>query len=664
MAGVTVSGVSKQFGGQIVLDDVSLQINPGEVAGLIGLNGAGKTTLFRLIAREIAPDMGTITYARGAQVAYFRQEQPPTAGRTVYDEAAEAFAALHALETRMHDLAERMSAATDEAALKALMASYERLNGEFLAGGGHSARAKIAEVLGGLGFSTTDYDRALTSLSGGERCRAALARLLLEDKPILLLDEPTNHLDIDAVRWLENYLSKYRGSVLLVSHDRYLLDRVCTRIVELSDRKLTGYSGNYSTYAETKAVRELTVQRQYEQDQEFIAKERAYIAKHLAGQRSQQAKGRRTRLERRLDAGELVTSTSASKQSARIQFAETAVRDAVVLRCDELSISVGEQSLVRHMNLQVSGGERIGITGPNGTGKTTLLRTILGELPAQSGRIEMSPKLTVGYYAQAAVKLDPTRTILDEVRAARSMSELQARSYMAQFLFRGNDVFKTLGVLSGGEQSRVRLATLILSAPDILVLDEPTNHLDIPSREALEEALTGFNGTVIAVSHDRYFLDQLADRLLVIRPEGHRIFTGNYSEYVAQLEAEAAQRAARAAESSSGKSREKSASTAGKSKGITSAKGSSATKSNSASARAKDGNSGPDTSAYNHLSIEQLEEMVMEREIKLAEMQQRFGDPALYKDPEARAELEEEIAYLSEELSVIDAAWHERAEGQ
>ena len=642
MAFINVCEVSKQFGVHVVLEKASLTVHAGESVGLVGPNGAGKTTLFRLIAGELSPDSGTVTIARGSRIGYLRQEQPPADVRTVYDEAAEAFAGLHRLEHRLHQLGDQIATTHDPGELKERMAAYERVNSGFIAAGGHSYPARIGEVLGGLGFSLSDYHRPLNSLSGGERCRVALARLLLEDQPVLLLDEPTNHLDIDAVRWLEKFLAGHRGCIVLVSHDRYLLDRVCGRIVELSNRTLTGYSGNYSTYAQTKAIRELTQQRQFAQDQEFIAKERAYIAKHLAGQRSNQAKGRRTRLERRLEAGEFVTEAPSQRRAARIEFAGRRQSEQVVLRCDELCVGIGERALVRGLTAQVAAGDRLGITGPNGTGKTTLLRTLLGEIPPLAGAFELSVRLRVGYHAQAELDLDGAKRLVDEIRGVRpDFTEQQARSYLALFLFRGDDVFKPLGVLSGGEQSRVRLAKLILSEPDLLILDEPTNHLDIPSRDALEQALNEFPGTIVAVSHDRYFLDRVAKRMLVIRPEGHRLLPGNYSNYIAQLEAESA-RPSQSAPAQ--KKPDPSLAVAGP----------------VAAARPQ----GPDTSKYNHLSIEKLEEMVVEREIKLAELQQRFGDPALYKEPDALEELQEDIEALSDELAVIDAAWHERVAEQ
>ncbi|MEK6799555.1 MAG: ABC-F family ATP-binding cassette domain-containing protein, partial [Planctomycetota bacterium] len=514
------------------------------------------------------------------------------------------------------------------------------------AAGGHTFEARLAEILGGLGFTKEDHDRPTSVLSGGQRCRAALAKLLLEDKPLLLLDEPTNHLDIDAVRWLEKFLTAHQGGAVVISHDRYLLDRLCQRIIEVERGQASSFPGNYTNYAQTKARRALTQERQFEKDQAFITKERAYIAKHLAGQRSQQAKGRRTRLNRQLADGELVTESVGKQQSAKISFQTRDTRgpsETEILRCDDLTVGFDGKPLFAGLSLQVRVGERFCVTGPNGTGKTTMLRVLMGELPPMTGTFSFSPRVRIGYYAQSPSDMEPARSIIDEIRSACThLGEHQARSYLARFLFRGNDVFKPLGALSGGEQSRVRLATLILQRPDVLVLDEPTNHLDIPSREVLEEALHEFPGAIIAVSHDRYFLDQVAERLLVMRPEGHRVYEGNYSFYLRELEAAQEAASARPARRPSAPRSTKSA---------TPKKG---YDKNSAARKKK----GP--SPFDRLTVEKIEAIIIEKETKLAELQARFGDPAVCRDPEALEELQEEIDAVAAELTEADAAWRER----
>ena len=633
---VVLQNVMKQFGTQVVLDSVSLELHAGETVGLVGANGAGKTTLFRLITRELAPDLGTVTVARGTEIGHMRQDPDISLDHTLFEEVGSVFSELLAVEMRLHRLSDEIAARHDDPAAASLMDEYDRLHARFEAAGGHTFETRMNEILGGVGFSKAEFSKPMSVMSGGQRCRAALAKLLLEDKPFLLMDEPTNHLDIDAVRCLEKFLTGHHGGAVVISHDRYLLDRLCDRIVEVANHKVRSFPGNYSNYAQTKERLELTQQRDYEKHAEFIAKERAYIAKHLAGQRSQQAKGRRTRLERRLEAGELVTEAPRTKRKAGIRFEKrtiTADTD-ISVRADDLTMGFADTPLFAGVGFQVRLGERFGITGPNGTGKTTLLKIILGQLAATAGTVEIARKTRLGYYAQDAGVLDATRTIVDEIRAARTdFSEQDARSYLGRFLFHGDDAFKSLGSLSGGEQSRVRLASLILSAPDLLILDEPTNHLDIPSREAMEDALLEFGGTVIAVSHDRYFLDRIVERLLVMRREGCRLYSGNYTHYLEQVERERGQAEA-------------------ETRPVKKAKAHAAERPKAKSSR----------SEYDQLSIEQIEEMVMNREVRLAALHERFGDPAVCKDPEQLAELGEEVDALTAELAALDAAWRERVD--
>jgi len=636
MAAVAVQRVTKQFGTQVVLFETSCELNASETVGLVGANGVGKTTLFHLITRDLTPDTGTIICERGLQVGHLKQEPDITLDRTLHDEAGSAFTELLALERKLHALSEAMAESAEGDQLTELMDQYERTNARFITAGGHTFEKRLNEVLGGLGFAPSEYDLPMSALSGGQKCRAALAKLLLADRSFLLLDEPTNHLDIDAVRWLEKFLAGHRGGAVIISHDRYLLDRLCDRIVELDRGKLTSYSGNYSTYVNTKEVQRLTRQRQFDKDAEFIRKERAFIAKHLAGQRTKEAQGRRTRLERRLKAGEFVTDAPTSKREAKMAFSEAETGAGAILRCEGLRKAFDDKVLFDDLNFQILGGECFGITGPNGTGKTTLLRILVGEISADAGKAAFDPKLSHAYFAQEAKGLGGDCSILDEIRAFRpELSEHDTRTLLARYRFTGNDVFKPLGMLSGGEQSRVRLVKLILSSPDILILDEPTNHLDIASREALEEALLQFPGTIIVVSHDRYLLDRLCDRLLVMRRDGARAFAGNYSFYVEQIE------------------REREAAKPGAKAGIKMAE----------KAKRKgraDGKPTKQASPYDHMTLEALEALVMQHEVALAALHERFGDPAVYQDPDALAELTEKSAEVARLVAEVDAVWQQR----
>ncbi len=633
MGVVNVQNVTKQFGGQIVLAGVSLEIAPRDCVGLVGTNGAGKTTLFRIMAGEIPADTGTVTVSRGIDIGYLPQEHASASDRTLHEEVGRAFDELLAMEAKLHDLADRMAAAHDSPAVDDLMAAYDRLHTRFEVAGGHSFEARLNEILGGLGFTEADQAKPMSQLSGGQRCRASLARLLLEDKTFLLLDEPTNHLDIDATRWLEKYLARHEGPIVVISHDRYMLDRICNRIVEVERGRANSFAGNYTRYAETKGLMKLTQEREFEKDKAFIEKERAFIAKHISGQRTKEAQGRRTRLERRLASGEFVTEQTTTHKSAALGFAEANNSSSTALRCDDVTIGYGEIQLARNLNFQLAPAERFAITGPNGTGKTTFLKSLLGEIDLLAGEFQFAPRLTIGYYAQNEEPEDPKRLVLEELRKAYpALTEQKARNILASFLFRGDDVFKPIGALSGGEQSRVRLAKLILSNPDVLILDEPTNHLDIPSREKLEEALLSFNGTIVTVSHDRYFLDQIAQRLLMLRPDKYGIYQGGYTEYLRETEEKE-----RAATNAKAKPKPK------KPK-----------KDKSKTNRKK-------ASPYDALSIARLEEMVLEKEIKLAELQEKFGDQKICKDSDLLAELKEDVEAVTRELADVDKAWQQRA---
>jgi ATP-binding cassette subfamily F protein 3 len=655
MGSIRLQNVTKQFGPQVVLADVSLELRTGQVAALVGANGAGKTTLFRLIAGELTPDSGSVTRSKGLEVAYLPQEPDLAAGGTLHAAVAEAFADLLGLERKIETLSEAIAAEPDAARVEAAMARYDRLRARFEAAGGYQLEQRLHEVLGGLGFVPADYELPVTALSGGQKCRAALAKLLLqaatasgEGPPFLLLDEPTNHLDIDAVRWLEKFLSGHQGGAVIISHDRYLLDRLAQRTIEVATTPAGGqvrsYAGNYSAYVQARELRRLTAQRQYEQDQAFIAKEQAFIAKHIAAQRTEVAKGRRTRLARRLEAGEFTLEKPAELDTVKMRFAATARqarRGKELVRLAGLRKQYGAKRLFADLDLTICAGERLGITGPNGTGKTTLLRIVLGQVRPDAGTVYRNPSARIGYFAQEAADLDPEKRVVDEILARRpDFLERDARHYAARFLFTGEDPFKKVGQLSGGEQSRVRFMKLILAAPDVLVLDEPTNHLDIPAREALEEALDDFGGTVVTVSHDRYFLDQIVDKLLVMRADSVRLYPGNYSYYLAQIEQQkAAGEAARAAS---------------RKKGVTA--------STAVRVKPKKKVAGRPDSPLAKLTLAELEAYITQREQRLASVQERFGDAKLYRDATAVSELRAEYETLRAELAAAEAAWLERAE--
>ncbi|MCC7292858.1 MAG: ABC-F family ATP-binding cassette domain-containing protein [Phycisphaerales bacterium] len=665
MGVISIQNVTRQFGQCVVLSDLSLELGDREIVGLVGPNGAGKTTLFRLITGQLAPDLGTVTRARGLEVGYLSQEPELNLANSLHDEVAEVFTELLDIEHRMHDVSERLALLEHGPQQQELLEQYDRLHARFEAAGGYKIEARVGEILGGLGFEPADNALPLSALSGGQKCRAALAKLLLRERGFLLLDEPTNHLDIDAVRWLEKFLKGHDGGVVVISHDRYLLDRLADRIVEIDRGRAHSYPGNYSSYHQAREMRRLTLDRQYEKDREFIEKERDFIARFLAGQRSKEAQGRRTRLERRLAAGEFVTERPAHRQRVRLRFTETRAKGGEILRVEDLGKSYGEKRLFAGLNLQVAAGLRLGITGPNGTGKSTLLKILLEVVPQDEGTVRWDSKLAIGYYAQESAELDPSRTIMEEIRADQPhLSEQHVRNHLGAFLFTGEDVFKPLGKLSGGEQSRVRLIKLILSNPDVLVLDEPTNHLDIPSREALEEALADYPGTIIAVSHDRYFLDRIVERLLVMRPEGHRLFAGNYTTYIETLESEQAKAAQAAQEAEDATPR---ATPSDKRRDGAAQRGGSKGEPPPSATREELRRDDPlarDRARYDSISIEAIEIKIYEHEQELTRLGERFSDPSVYRDAEKVEELQESIEAIKHELTVLQSAWDERAEYQ
>ena len=520
-----LADVYKSFGGKEILRGVSFQVNPDEKIGFVGRNGAGKTTVFRLITGEEAADSGEILKTNNLKIGLLEQHVDFTENETVHTAALSAFKRLHDIEAEMRVLELKMA----EDATEEVLEKYSELQTEFEHADGFTYTARAEAILLGLGFTKERWNLETKNLSGGQKNRLGMARLLLSNPDILLLDEPTNHLDVSAVEWLENFLQTYEKSYVIISHDRYFLDRTCRKVIEIEQGKAFSYVGNYSAFLFERELRREQQQREFENQQSYINKTEEFIRKNLAGQKTKQAKSRRTMLEK-IDRIEAV---SADRSSGNFQLKTVERAGINVLMVEDLAIGYGEKFLANDINFTLHRGECLGIIGGNGTGKTTFLKTILGRQRELDGKIIWGPKTAIGYYSQQLEDLDERNEIIAELRRVAPLAENGAlRSFLARFLFVGEDVFKRVADLSGGEKGRLALAKLIYSNVNVLILDEPTNHLDIPSREALESALESYPGTILTVSHDRFFLDQVSTQILSFEENSQvEVFNGNYTDF-------------------------------------------------------------------------------------------------------------------------------------
>jgi ATP-binding cassette subfamily F protein 3 len=520
-----LSNIQKSYAGHEILRDVSFQVNLGDRVGLVGRNGAGKTTVFKLILGEESADRGEVIKINGLKLGLLEQHVSLTPGETVHTAALSAFQRIHDLEAEMRSLEQRMAHDHSEEVL----GRYATLQEEFELADGFSYSARAESVLLGLGFDKAVWEAKTETLSGGQRNRLGMVRLLLSNCDVLLLDEPTNHLDVDAVEWLEEFLSEYDKSFVIISHDRYFLDRTVNRVVEIENGRAVTYKGNYSSFLIEREERREIQRREYENQQALIAKTEDFIRRNIEGQKTKQAKSRRNMLERMNRVDAVIEDRSGG--NFKLKGVERAGQN--VLHCEKMAVGYDGVPLAEGIDLLMLRGECLGIIGANGTGKTTFLKTVLGHIPEISGKYIWGSKTDIGYYSQQLMDLDSRNEIIQELRrVAPSAENGDLRSFLAQFLFTGEDVFKKVGDLSGGERGRLALAKLIFSKKNVLVLDEPTNHLDIPSREALEAALAEYPGTILAVSHDRFFLDEIATSILSFEGGGRVMFEyGNYSDF-------------------------------------------------------------------------------------------------------------------------------------
>ena len=548
---VSTTDLAVHYGADIIFSGVDLDIHERARIGIVGPNGGGKTSLLKVLVGQQLPSEGRVTRSNGIQIGYVPQRPQSEFTGTLREEVLTAFEQLRSLETALEAGSRQPDSPDGDAPdsdaeeagrrYAALLEQYETL-------GGYSYERELERMVDGLGLRPETLDLPASSASGGERTRAALAKALLGNPDLLVLDEPTNYLDLKGVTWLERYLTHFAPAVVVVSHDRYFLDHMATQVWDLDHGHLSAYPGNFSKYRVLKAERGLRQSKDYEAQQEFIAKEQAFIDRYRAGQRSREAKGRETRLRRleRIDRPDSNRSISLS--------ASAATRTGqVALITHELKVGYndagGPTELLTVPDLVLQRGSRTAVIGDNGTGKTTFIKTVLGMLPPLDGSVRLGQNVKVGYYSQGLDALDDEHTVLDSLLEIKNMPFEEARSYLARFLFQGEDVFREVGVCSGGEKSRLALARLLVTEPNLLVLDEPTTHFDIPSREALEQVLMGYSGTMVLVSHDRQLVSFLAETLLVVGDGTITPFPGTFDEWTeAQREAEAAAAAVRVQE--------------------------------------------------------------------------------------------------------------------
>ena len=617
-------GLSKYYVTDLIFQNVDFYIQENEKVALVGPNGAGKSTLFRCIVGEENFDSGQLMLSQKHTMGYL--EQMPQFGEevTLLDAVLEMFSDIFVLRDELRAMEMAMSEAQDEK-LEKLLEDYAALTHKYEDLGGFSAESKAKGIIKGLGFNDADFSRKVYNFSGGEKTRVTLARLLVREPDLLLLDEPTNHLDLDALEWLENFLRNYKGAVFIISHYRYFLDQVVTNVFEINHHTMHSYNGNYTRYTVLKAEVELAQMRAYNKQQAEIARTEEYIRRYKAGIKSKQARGRQKKLERveRLD-------NVAFNKTMNLSLNDAAQSGDIVLKVQNLGMRYGERELFRDLNFTIYQHEKVGLIGANGTGKSTILKIILGQISPLAGSAEMGARVKVAYYDQEHRGLNLKNTVLDEIFRNYDVNLNEARDLLARVLFTGEDVYKIVGDLSGGERARIALLKIILDEPNFIIMDEPTNHLDIDSKNIVENLLDDFNGTVLVVSHDRYLLDKVCERILELENGAINDYLGNYSYYrekKAELERIRLEKEAEAAAKVKKKAAEKTA-----------------PKINKAKIKAE---------------IAAIEEEIAQKEERLAVLSEELGQSGSYQDEESGKALVNEYHTLETEITLLYEKWED-----
>lgn len=528
---LSCQNISKAFNEVPVLKEVSFHLEDYDKAAIVGLNGAGKTTLLRIIVGEIAPDHGLVTLSKDKTIGYLAQDQAVSSQNTIYEELLTAKSDVIEMESRIRSLELAMKQASGRE-LEELMETYTRLTHSFELANGYAYQSEVTGILKGLGFTEEEFSKKISTLSGGQKTRVALGKLLLQKPDLIILDEPTNHLDLNSIAWLETYLLNYKGAVLIVSHDRYFLDRIAGKIIEIDQTKATTFLGNYSDYAVKKEQLRSAALNAYLKQQQEIKHQEEVIEKLRSFNREKSIKRAESR-EKALNKMDVLDKPTQTRSDIHITLTPRCTSGNDVLHIEDLSKSFGEHLLFKHLSMDLKRGEHVAIIGDNGTGKTTILKIINGLLPADTGTLALGTNVHIGYYDQEHHVLHPEKTLFDEISDSYPyLDNTEIRSTLAAFLFTGEDVFKRIKDLSGGERGRVSLAKLMLSESNFLILDEPTNHLDITSKEILEDAINAYEGTVLYVSHDRYFINRTASRILELSEGALTGYLGNYDYYL------------------------------------------------------------------------------------------------------------------------------------
>ena len=668
---LSCSNICKSFGENDILKQVSFHIEDHEKAAIVGINGAGKSTLLKVLIGKLNADDGVVTWAKGASIGYLAQHQDLEGAETIYDALLEVKKPVIQMEARIRSLElEMKSASGDE--LETKLSEYSRLNHEFEMADGYSYQSEITGVLKGLGFTEDEFSKPITALSGGQKTRVSLGKLLLTKPDILLLDEPTNHLDMESIAWLETYLRNYSGAVIIVAHDRYFLDRVVTKIIELDMGHCTVFSGNYSAYSDKKAMLRDAAIRAYLNQQQEIRHQEAVIAKLKSFNREKSIKRAESR-EKMLDKIERLEKPTQANDSMDIRLEPDVVSGNDVLTVTDLSKSFDTQTLFTNVDFEIKRGERVAIIGNNGTGKTTLLKIINGIIPADSGQIRLGSKVHIGYYDQEHQVLHMDKTLFQEIQDTYpNMNNTQIRNTLAAFLFTGDDVFKLIRDLSGGERGRVSLAKLMLSDANFLLLDESTNHLDITSKEILESALNRYTGTVLYVSHDRYFINRTATRILDLTDGSFINYIGNYDYYLEKKEdVEAAFAARQMAEAGNNRTAGANGTQAQSVSAVSGVSSASSQAPMTASAAGSLADGKMDWKAQKEEQarlrkrqneLKKVEDKIHELETRDGEIDELLSQEDVYTDVSRLMELNKEKESIQKELEVLYEKWEELAE--